>query len=425
MRLEYPELPPLTLLRQEFPPTRVADVAKELRSQLDGNGVTLKPSGRYAIAIGSRGIANLQALVQGVVEWVRARGAEPFIVPAMGSHGGATAEGQTEVLKSYGITESKVGAPILSSMEVVELPRSGLELATYMDRHAHGATGTIILNRVKPHTDFHAPYESGLVKMMVIGLGKHHQALAVHRRQSRGLCELIPQVARNVLKHGNIVLGVGVVENAYDETLTVRAFRPDQIMDGEPELLRLAYANMPSLPVDALDTLIVDEIGKDISGVCLDSNIIGRMGVYDLPDPATPRIRIVYMRDLTKGSHGNAIGVGLGDIMSRRLFSKIDLPVTYENLITNSFLDRGKLPIVAENDRDALAIAWRSCGSPSPDRFRVLRIVNTLRLKYLLATPAVVEQLRCPAKCETLGIVDGWFGEDGELNPFPTGDGHG
>lgn len=421
MKLEYPALPTLTWLRQEFPRPRVANVAAELQAQLAGSGVTLKRGGRYAIGVGSRGIANLPVLVRGIVEWVRAQGGEPFIVPAMGSHGGATAAGQEEVLASYGITAAGVGAPVRSSMEVVELPREGLELTTYMDRLAYEADGTIVVNRVKPHTDYHGPCESGLAKMIVIGLGKHQQAIAIHRRQLRGLIELLPQVAHNVLRHGNVRLGVAVVENAYDETMLIRALRPEQIMAAEPALLRTAGENMPSLPVDEFDVLVVDEIGKNISGVCLDSNIIGRMGVYEFPNPDRPRIRIIYMRELTEASHGNAIGVGLGDIMSRRLYEQTDLGVTYENLITNSFLDRGKLPIIAENDRDALAIAWRACGSPPPEQFRLLRIVNTLHLEYLQATPRAVELVRPTARCEKLGPVGEWFDAAGSLRKFnPT-----
>jgi hypothetical protein len=421
MKLEYPKLPSLLWLRQEFPRPRVADVAAELQAQLAGSGVSLKRGGRYAVAVGSRGIANLPVLVRGIVAWVRAQGGEPVLVPAMGSHGGATAAGQEEVLASYGITAAGVGAPVRSSMDVVELPREGLELATYMDRQAYEADGTILVNRVKPHTDYHGPYESGLVKMLVIGLGKHEQALAVHRRQTRSMIELLPQVAHNVLRHGNVQLGVAVVENAYDETMLIRALRPEQIMETEPALLRTATENMPSLPVDECDVLVVDEIGKNISGVGLDSNITGRIGVYDFPDPDRPRIRIIYMRDLTEHSHGNAIGVGLGDIMSRHLYEKMDLGVTYENLITNTFLDRGKLPIIAENDRDALAIAWRACGSPPPERFRLLRIVNTLHLEYLQATPRAVEQIRKSARCAAIGPVGEWFEATGGLRTFnPT-----
>lgn len=336
----------------------------------------------------------------------------------MGSHGGATAAGQADVLAGYGVTETGVGAPIRSSMEVVELPREELELETYMDRHAYEADGTILINRVKPHTDYHGAYESGLAKMLVIGLGKHKQALAVHRRQLRGVLELLPQVARNVLRHGNVRLGVAVVENAYDETMQIRAIPAPQIMDAEPALLKLAADNMPSLPVDELDVLIVDEIGKNISGVCLDSNIIGRMGIYALANPPRPRIRIIYMRELTEASHGNAIGVRLGDIMSAKLERQIDREVTYENLITNSYLDRGKLPVVAANDRDALAIAWRACGSPSADRFRVLRIRNTLHLDHLQATPAALAQLRPGARATVGAPVGAWFDAAGQLPPF-------
>jgi hypothetical protein len=415
--IEYPlpDLPAPLLARQAFARPRIADVEAHTRSELQASGVALRAGGRYAIAVGSRGIAQITTVVRTVVDWVRGAGGRPFIVPAMGSHGGAAAQGQRAVLESYGITESAMGAPIVSSMEVVELPRQGLELPTFFDKHASEADGTILINRIKPHTDYHGPVESGLMKMAVIGLGKHRQALAVHERQIRGMVELLPRVAHNVLRHANIVLGVALVENAYDEICAIRALPAAAIADEEPRLLDHARRNMPRLPVEDLDILIIDRIGKNISGVCLDPNIIGRVRTYGFPEPASPRIKIIVIRDLAQASHGNAIGMGLADVMLRRLYDKIDWNATYENLITNTFLDRGKVPVLADDDRQALAIAWRAAGSPPPAQLRMARIVDTLHLENALVSPAVADELSDRSDVTILPGERRWFADRASL----------
>jgi hypothetical protein len=417
MQLDPSDLPPLTRIRQVFPRPRVADPAAELRRELEASGVRLKSGGSYAIAVGSRGIANLALLLKGLVDWVKDRGGRPFLVPAMGSHGGATAAGQREVLESYGVTEAAMGAPIRSSMETVELPREGLELPTYFDRHAASADGTLILNRIKPHTCFHGRYESGLMKMLVIGLGKHRQALAVHRHQTRGLVELLPQLARNILKHANVLLGVGLVENACHETCVLRAIPAAHIPEAEPALLAMALAHMPRLPVDRADLLIVDRIGKDLSGTGLDPNVIGRMGVYDQPDPPAPRVRIILVRDLTEVSHGNALGVGLADVCTRRLADKINWAATYENTSTSTFLDRSKLPVVGRDDSEALAFALRAIGPVPRDELRILRIRDTLWLEQVLVSPRVLADLQGREDIQVLGPAGDWF-RGAELTPW-------
>jgi hypothetical protein len=413
-----PSLPPLTFIRQVFPRPRIEDVEAELRRQLAGVGVKLKPRGQYAIAVGSRGIANLARLVRRLADWVKAQGAEPFIVPAMGSHGGATAEGQRQVIESYGVTEQAMGAPIRSSMDVVELPRSGLELPTYFDRHAAGADGTLLINRIKPHTCFHGPYESGLAKMLVIGLGKHAQALAIHQQQRHGTVELLPQIARNVLRHANVALAVALVENAYDETCLIRALLPGRIMAEEPSLLDQARANMPRLPAEELDILVLDEIGKNISGVGLDPNIIGRMGVYDFADAERPQIRVIVIRDLTPESYGNALGMGLADIMTRRLLDKIDWSALHENLFTSTYLDRGKTPVVADTDAQAMSFALRAAGPVPVDGLRIARVRNTLRLAEALVSPAVLRDLAGRPDVQVVGPAGEWFASGGRMQPF-------
>jgi hypothetical protein len=408
---------PLTRIRQQFDRTRLEDVPGAVRAALTRAAVTL-PEGEIAIAVGSRGIANLLPIVREVVAWVKAAGRQPFLVPAMGSHGGATATGQREVLEGYGLTEDAVGAPIRSSMEVVELPSGEAGIPVYCDRAAAGAAGTIVINRIKPHTSFHGRYESGLMKMLAIGLGKHKQALAIHALGVEGLSDVMPRVARQVLHHGNIVLGLAIVENAFDETLCLQAIPAQAIPDEEPALLDLARAHMPSLPIDDLDLLIVDEVGKNISGLGMDPNIIGRLKIAGQPEPERPRIRCILIRDLHPDSHGNACGMGLADLTTQKLVAKIDFAATYANVATTGFLERAKLPLAADTDADAIAIGLRACGITDPLQARILRIRNTLHLDELQASPAVVAEVAGKVGIEVLGPVGEAFTEAGELRAF-------
>jgi len=387
------DYPPLVRIRQSFDRPRIENIEEAVMQELNACGVPIPPGGEIAVAVGSRGIANLALIVRTVCTWVRSRGGKPFIVPAMGSHGGGFAEGQQEVLESYGIQQAYTGAAIRASMEVIELDSTGLPVPVYFDRHAYGAAGTIVINRIKVHTDFHGPYESGLMKMIVIGLGKHTQALAIHRYGTLGLREYIPKVARASLAQANILFGLGVVENAYDETRLIRAIPAAQIPDQEPALLDIARNSMPTFPVDTFDVLVLDRFGKDISGAGLDTNIIGRWMIYNEPEPESPHIKIIILGDLTPASHGNAVGLGLADIMVRRAYDKIDWQATYENLFTSSFLYRGRTPVVVDSDRDALRYALRGSNSLDPAQVRIIRAQDTLHLSELLVSPAVLHQV--------------------------------
>jgi hypothetical protein len=291
------------------------------------------------------------------VEWVKSQGGKPFLVPAIGSHGGATSDGQVVVLTGYGITEATMGAPVRSSIQVVELPTAEAGIPIYFDAQAFAADGTIVLNHVKPHTSFYGTYESGLMKMLAIGLGKHRQALAIHAYGIAGLRTLMPRVAKQILRHANILLGVAVVENAYDETMLLRALPASEIPAREPELLQIARANMSYLPVDDIDILVVDEIGKNISGLGMDPNIIGRLKIVGQPEPTSPCIKVIIVLYLSAATQGNAVGMGLADIMLRRAAEKINFAATYANVVTTGFLERAKLPVVAESDAESFRIA--------------------------------------------------------------------
>ncbi|WP_414661110.1 nickel pincer cofactor-dependent isomerase, group 22 [Horticoccus sp. 23ND18S-11] len=385
-------LPTLQRLRVTFPAEQVEDIGRTVRDQI--NGLSHVPDGaRIAIAVGSRGIANLSTIVRATVDTLKAQGATVFIVPAMGSHGGATAAGQRDVLAGYGVTEEAMGCPILATMDVVELPARDLEHPLFLDRHAAEADGIVLINRIKPHTDFHGRYESGLVKMAIIGLGKEAAALALHRFGVRGLRDLIPRAAAQLLATGRILFGLAIVENAYEATALIEAIPGNRILDREPILLAVAYRQQPSLPLEDIDVLVVDRLGKNISGTGMDTNIIGRLRIAGESEPNSPRIKMILVTDLTDESHGNAVGTGLADIITTRLAAKIDHRITYINVATSGFLERGKVPLAAPTDAAGLELALRASGCLDPATARVIRIRDTLHLGEILASPAAVAAL--------------------------------
>ena len=381
-------------IKQHFTQNALADVRSEVRKELVKLNGLIASGNEIAVAVGSRGIDHLSVVVQEVASYIKEKGAHPFIVPAMGSHGGATAEGQAKILAGYGITEAAIGAPVRATMDVVEQSRGVGPNPIFMDKLAHESDGVVLINRIKPHTDYHGTYESGLVKMAVIGLGKEKMARAIHRYGVFGLMKLIPPSANEIFSTGKILGGVALVENAYDQTMIVRALATEDILAHEPALLEQARANMPFLPIDDIDVLIIDHMGKDISGVGIDPNIIGRMRIRGQEEPEVPNIKAIVVTDLTHSSHGNATGMGLADVITKRLYDKIDFDITYKNIVTSGFFERGKLPLVAKNDREAFAFALRSCGNLQPLSEKVIRIKNTLQLSEMYISPAVMETLK-------------------------------
>lgn len=398
------QIPPFVRVTQKFHHEKIPDVAGEVMAQLQRSGVKIAPGSRIAIAVGSRGIAQLPVIVRNVVTWVRAQGGIPFLVPAMGSHGNGEAKAQTQILEGLGITEVTVGAPVYSSMEVVELPGDGLENHVYMDRYAYEADGTIVINRIKIHGDFSGETESGLLKMCVIGLGKHAQALEIHQFDISRLREMIVHTARQVIRHGNLILGVGVVENAYHEPMMIRAILPERFEEEEIRMLRRYKEIMPQLPVRTFDILIVDEIGKEISGAGMETKIVGRLR-SGAPEPEFPKIRYIVTTDLTDASHGNACGVGIADFITRRLFDKIDLDATNENIITCRCVEQGRIPIIAKDDRQAVEYDIRSLGKLSHNGPRMIRIKNTLHMEDLYVTPNLLPEIQACAAVQSIGNV--------------------
>jgi hypothetical protein len=405
-------------IRQQFEPNQLDDPAAVLGKELAALDGLIRPGARIAIAVGSRGISNIAAFVATISAFIKSRGAVPFVVAAMGSHGGATADGQREVLRLNGVAEDTVGAPVRTTMDVVELSQGSLPHRLFMDRHAHESDGVILINRIKPHSAFRGRYESGLMKMALIGLGKLEGALAIHAFGIKGLRELIGPGATRVLATGKILGGVALVENASHHTMVVKVLRADEIPSAEPALLEVASRNMPKLPIGDIDVLIIDRMGKDISGVGIDPNVVGRIGIRSEADPEWPRIKAIVIRDLTDASHGNAIGIGLADVITRRLYDKIDTGDTYRNVITTGFLERAKIPLVADTDREALEIALRSCVGIPPGQERVIRILDTLHLGEMHVSQAVAGELRHSPAIELVGSDADPFDASGSFRAF-------
>ena len=379
------ELPCLARFRRPLPSAALVDVGAAVEQSLNDTFSAADVAGRrIAVGLGSRGVANYALVARRIVDWLLARGAEPFIVPAMGSHGGATAEGQREVLAGWGITSESMGVPVRATMEAVELGSAGdPPVRVFMDRNAHQADAVLVVNRVKPHTDFHGPVESGLIKMAVIGLGKRRGAEAIHFHGIYGLAHLIRPAFDVVLAAGKLLGGVALVEDGREQTAAVRAARGADIPACEAKCLEQARRHMASLPLEEIDVLVLDEIGKEISGTGMDTNVVGRIGIAGVAEPASPRIRRIVVLGLTAASHGNGLGIGLADVTTRRFARQVDHEVTNANVLTSTFLERGRMPLVAADDAEALRWALYTCGAAAGDA-AVVRIRNTLALEHLL-----------------------------------------
>jgi hypothetical protein len=303
-------------------------------------------------------------------------------------------------------------------MDVVEIPNGQDPDPLYMDRYAFNSDGIILVNKVKPHTDFRGKYESGLVKMSVIGLGKEKGAVAIHKYGVYGLRDLLPAAARKIFSTGKILGGIALMENAFDKTMMVRSLLSNEILDMEPGLLDIARKHRPAFPVGNFDVLILDRMGKNISGVGIDTNIIGRLKIHGQPEPSGPQIKSIVVADLTDESHGNATGMGLADVITRRLADKIDYKITYTNIITSSFLERGKLPLVADTDREALAYALRSSGYIPTGEERIIRVRDTLHLDELLVSAKIFREIEERDNISVIETDISLLDEKGNFNRF-------
>jgi hypothetical protein len=356
---------------------------------------SVKQGQTVAVACSSRGIANYAIIVQAVISFLRQKNLNPFIIPAMGSHGAASAAGQERVLEHLGIVEEAVGAPIRSSLEIVQIGETEDHIPVYLDKLASEADHIVLINRIKKHTEFEHEFESGLLKMMAIGLGKQEGAATYHEAMlSYGYPRVILTVARKVMQHTNLLFGLGTVENGYGQTAGIGVCPKDNIEEMEKELFKLAKAYAPSLPFDAADIIVVDEMGKDISGTGFDTKVVGRIGLPLLADePESPKIKRIVVCDLTEGSEGNAVGVGIADVITQRLLDKIDLDALNINTITGVCPEMGKIPLTLRNDHEAIEIAIKFVGLIPAEKLKIMRIKNTSLLSEVEVSEAYEEAL--------------------------------
>jgi hypothetical protein len=410
------QFPTFYRIRQKFDASCETDPAGAVRREIEGCDLSarIKPGQTVAVAVGSRGIQGIVGMVAAMVELLKKMGLRPFIMPAMGSHGGATSEGQAQVLEYLGITEASIGAPVRASMDVVSLCHLPSGAEVFIARDAIEADHMVLINRVKLHTAFRGQVESGLCKMLTVGCGKHQGALNMHKF---GLAETIIPAARVILSRVSVLFGIAVLENASEKTHTVRLVMPEDIVASDTEMLKKAIEMFPRIPVDDLDILVMDEMGKNISGAGMDPNVIG-MWRRD-GGPRRPNYRTLVLLDLTPESHGNAMGIGLADLTTRRVRDLLDINATYTNALTTGLWGAGKLPIVLDNDRAALEMALSHV--QEPEKLRMVRITNTLYLETFWASAALLPELMAREGIEVDETPLAFrFSSEERLLPFPA-----
>lgn len=393
--LEPVAIPRMFRAKQTFPRETISpdDIPAVVEQQIAQEPFAgkIKPGMSIAITAGSRGIANVAIITKAVVDAVKRRGAQPFIVPAMGSHGGATAGGQLEVLAGYGITPETMGCPIRSSMEVVQLGISDTGLPVYMDKNAYESDGVILSCRLKPHNAFRGKVESGPCKMMAVGLGKQKGAERVHSEGMGKIGANILSIAKVMLEKGPILFAIPCIENAYDETCRIEAIDAGDILTREPELLKFAFENMPSLLVGECDVLVVDETGKNYSGTGVDPNITGTFST-EFAHGGVNVQRTCFL-DLSEESHGNALGVGLANAITKRFFDKIDLEMMYPNCLTSTVLTSARIPCIVYSDKEAIQLCIRTCNGIDPNNVRIIRIPNSLHISNIMLSEAYYQDV--------------------------------
>lgn len=377
------KLPMMIKIRQKFDRAHIQNIEATVRKELEQEKIRrlIKPGQSIALAVGSRGIDNLSRIVKETVSYLKAHGGVPFIVPAMGSHGGATAEGQSEILRGYGVTEEAMGVPIKSSMDVTLIGYTPEGIHVYMDKNALAADSVVLIGRVKPHTAMKGLIESGLCKMLAIGLGKHIGCSRLHQEGWAGLSHVVSSAAKVFLNQANIGFGIALVENAFDQTAIIKAVVKEEFLTQDQELLAKSKAMMPGLLVPHIDVLVIEQSGKDISGAGMDPNVIGRSAVIGkVPNYNGPTIKRVVVLDLSEGTHGNASGMGNADFITKKAFNQIDFIATSANMIAAGSPESARTPIVLETEREAIIAAVRCCGTIGESGPNIVRIKDTLHL---------------------------------------------
>lgn len=378
------------LIRQKFNTKKIDDVREKVLLELNSLNLGNLAGKSIGITAGSRGIANIPEITKAIVDFIKDKNGSPFIIPSMGSHGGGTASGQKSVLNSLGINEKNMGCPIRSSMEVIEIGKTNNKAPVYVDKLAYESDGVIVVNRIKPHTDFSSNLESGLIKMMSVGLGNQKGCSTMH---AYGLRETIPTAAKVIMKNVNILCGLGIVENSKDQTSELVGVRPEEFFEREEEMLIRAKENVPQLPLNQIDVLIVQEIGKMISGTGMDTKVIGRMKVAGEIEPEFPDIDKLVVLNIASNSYGNALGIGLADLISKKVFDQIDFEATYTNIISTTFLERGKIPLVLDTDKKAVNTALQTSRAKDNNSAKVVLIKNTLDLSELYISNGALNNL--------------------------------
>jgi hypothetical protein len=399
------DFPPVALLRHTAPQPVVEDVAGTARQAWLSSPFAgrVRRGDRVAVGVGSRGIANLQAIVRATLDALGDLGARPFVVAAMGSHGGATPEGQRQLLAEYGVSERELGVPVKTDMDTERIGTNSWGEPVFWDKNALAADHVVTVSRVKPHTDFRGRLESGIAKMLVIGLGKRDGAAQHHRWGFRGLRDMLPETLKVVLHQAPFAAGLAVLENAHEQTARLRVVDRDELLDIEPGLLEEARGLMAQLPFEQLDLLVIGEIGKNYSGAGIDPNVVGRLLIETQPEFESPRITRICCLALSPESHGNGTGVGIADLTTQRLLDAIDQGPFRMNNLTACFLWRSKLPFAFPTDRECLAAGVRTCWQPNFAQLRVAVIPNTLELSELWVSPALAEEARSRPHLEILG----------------------
>ncbi|MHC1772993.1 MAG: lactate racemase domain-containing protein [Flexilinea sp.] len=398
-------IPPMIAVRQNLLGAGLSkeEIDSTIEEQLSRVEIAncLKPGMKIAITCGSRGVANIAQIIRCIADQTKKAGAEAFVVPAMGSHGGATAEGQREILARYGVTEASVRCPIKSSMEVKLISHDVEGHQVYIDKFAAEADGIIVVGRIKPHTAFRGPYESGLMKMMVIGLGKQKGADTCHDDGFKNMAKNIVLYGKAILKYAPVLFGVGIIENSKDQTYKIAALKPQEIIDKEPDYLIEAKSLMPRIHFSPIDVLIVDRIGKDISGDGMDPNITGTF-CSPYASGGIKAERVVVL-DLTDASHGCGIGIGMADITTKRFFSKFDFDASYPNAITSKMVMQAKIPMVLANDREAIQIAIKTCLKGNRTSPRIVRIKDTLHIEDIWISKELIPEAQKDPDITILG----------------------
>lgn len=396
------DLPQMARVRQAFEHHKIDDVAEAVTNEMGREDIKakVKPGAKIAVGVGSRGVANIDVAVKALIASLKELGADPFIFPAMGSHAGGTSEGQEALLAGYGVTEDKMGAPVRATMDTVVVAELEGGTKVHMDKYAHDADGVVLINRVKPHTSFRGEIESGIVKMMTIGMGKINGATSLHGNHPiTEFGDALPRAAKAIMECQPFLFGIGMVEDAFDDTAIIQALPAETLFAEETKLQAKAKELMAKIYIEDIDVLVIDEIGKEISGAGADPNVIGNPGT---PGFEVPRVKKIVILDLTEKTHGNAAGIGSAHVITHRLLRRVDFASTYANMVTATALEGARVPIPMKTAEDAVRLAVKTLIGVEPEDARIVRIRNTLSLGEIEVSEPILKDLQGDSRMEVL-----------------------